>query len=451
MNDGKLENKEWPLYLARFSAWAMVVLLVYVPFHILLSTWFGTFFGVLTGAKVALNIVLAALVIISLPEIIRTGLLARLFKNTLWQLALGFVALNLILLIARPTDWDAAVLGLTYNLRFLVAGGLVWCLAQLFPTILEPKKLVKYVLFASIPVIVFGILQYFVFPSDFLESFGYSRANGVLPAFFIDDKPDLPRIMSFLRDPNTLGSYLIIILSLAGAFLLAKGRHILSKPVLGWVIAGAGICLVLTFSRSAWLGAVVAGLVLGLRSPRGWELARTYKMTLLASLLALLCIVTVGGIIYKDSYFAKNIVFHADEQTVMEDPNELRGRFWRESVESIKAEPLGSGPGKAGLASIKNDVDGVVLNENYYLQTAQETGILGIVMFASILVLAGVALWKAGVGDPVAVALFSAFTGLLVTNLLVHIWANEAVALTFWILFGAWYGLRSHEIEEKEV
>src|SRR5207237_8565649 len=100
----------------------------------------------------------------------------------------------------------------------------------------------------------YNLLPYYV-----RQLVGYRRANGVLPVFLIDDKPDLERIMSTIRDPNSLGSYIVVIMSLALAFLVR--RKALRQLTLGLLALG-GMCLVFTFSRSAWLGCLAAATVL---------------------------------------------------------------------------------------------------------------------------------------------------------------------------------------------
>ena len=58
--------------------------------------------------------------------------------------------------------------------------------------------------------------------------------------------------MSTLRDPNSLGSYIIIIGSLALAGLL-KLKNLGAKKAAQGVIALCVLCLWFTFSRSAWI------------------------------------------------------------------------------------------------------------------------------------------------------------------------------------------------------
>src|SRR5690606_32723916 len=130
-------------------------------------------------------------------------------------------------------------------------------------------------------------------------------------------------------------------------------------------LLAAGLALFWAFSRSAWLGALAAALVLvffAARSRRE-QLAR-YRRPLLGAGVALTVLAFSSLAVFWNSYWVQNVVFHADEATVLEDPNELRMRFWQESLAEVADNPVGGGPGTAGLASIRND-ERTVLNENY--------------------------------------------------------------------------------------
>jgi O-antigen ligase len=161
---------------------------------------------------------------------------------------------------------------------------------------------------------------------------------------------------------------------------------------------------------------------------------RHRKPILLVTLIG--AVILLGGLFAaRNTYLVQNLILHSDQNTVLEDPNQLRVRFWQESVLAITLEPEGSGPGTAGLASIKNDKQGTVLNENYYLQIGEEVGVVGLLLFLAILFIVAHRLyWRRD--SEIAVALLASFIGLAFTNFLVHIWSNEAVAYTWWGLAG---------------
>lgn len=420
----------------RLSVWLFMGLLAYMPLHILLSTWIGTSFGVLEFMRIAKEGVLLVGAGIALVLAIRSGVAKKLLQDKLIWLITGFCILNILLVLVMDTDQDAELLGLIYNVRFLIF--FVW--AMILGKLYGGKELlttaVKVVLAAGGVVVLFGLFQYLLLPDDALRHLGYERANGVLPAFFIDDKPDLERIMSTVRDPNSLGSYLLIILGLTSVFALSVKNS--GKKVQYMVFSGLTLLAIFwTFSRAAWIGALATLAVAGFfMTVRQRIRVQTYKTPLIVASGLLVVLVATGVYMFKDTYLIKNVIFHADESTVLEDPNELRVRFWQESLEDIAAEPLGTGPGTAGLASIRNDKK-TVLNENYYLQTAQETGVVGLVLFLAMLVIVAFRLLqRANTQQLTAIALLAGLAGLVITNFLAHIWANEAVAYTWWGLAG---------------
>lgn len=403
-----------------------------MPLHIFLSTWLGTSLHLLTAAKILKDIVLVIGFGAAVAASLKQPWLKALLKDKLvWLIGLyGLLTLGLALL--RPTDQDAETLGVVYNLRFLIFFLYAILLSRLTGAETLRRRSLQIVIAVATVVLFFGIIQYTLLPDDALSRVGYARENGVLPAFFIDDKPDLERIMSTLRDPNSFGSYILIPGMLAAGLLL---RRKLPRQLGFGLLALSVMCLLFTFSRSAWIGFCVALAVLltGHYGRRIWQ-PRYRRPALLLSGVVLAAAVSLYPL--RDTYLVENIIFHADESTVLEDPNELRARFWQESIDNIKEQPLGYGPGTAGLASIRNDVQGTTLNENYYLQIAHEVGVLGLIVFLSILGIVAWRLFQQSPEDALALALLASFAGLALTNLLVHIWSNEAVAYTWWGLAG---------------
>jgi hypothetical protein len=401
-----------------------------MPLHIFLSTWVGTSFGILEFSKVLKDIVLVGGFALAIGFSIRAPWFKSLLKDKLVWLITGYGVLTLLLALLKPTDQDAEILGIVYNLRFLIFFHYGLLLTYLFDAASVRHRALQIVMVVAVPVLILGVLQYTFLPDDALGHLGYERANGVLPAFFIDDKPDLERVMSSLRDPNSFGSYVIIILSLSLAYLLAtKNRHI--KKITTGLLGLGGLCLLFTFSRSALLGALLAvATIIGLT----YRAKISKKMLAVGVSLILLALLMLYPL--RHTYFVQNVIFHSDQSTVLEDPNQLRVRFWQESLESAVNEPLGHGPGTAGLASIRNEVQGTVLNENYYFQILYEAGITGLILFGTIIIIVARRLYLRTGDDTVALALFASFLGLAFTNFLVHIWSNEAVAYSWWGLAG---------------
>lgn len=415
---------------SRSALYIFYGLLAYAPLHIFISILIGANFGGLTLLKVLKDIICLAGFIAVLTSSYSKPWFKSWLSNKLVITIITYGMLTIGLALIRPTDSRAEAIGVTYNLRFLIFFLYGWLLVKHFDPNIVWEKSKKIVLTSSALVIFFGLVQYFILPNNSLTHIGYSRANGVLPAFFIDDKPNLERVMSTLRDPNSLGSYLIIIFSLGIASIYKK------KNIITYVfIAATVLCLILTFSRSALIGLVLTvivfvSLLIKQRLETNLKLLKRAGALTLATMI-FLSLVFVAA---RKTYFVQNVVFHADQSTVLTDPNQLRVQFTKESIDQIIHHPLGSGPGTAGLASIQNRIQGTHLNEDYYLQIGEEVGLVGLVIFLLIIGLISFKLWQ--INDIDSVALLAALAGLMLTNLLVHIWSNEAVAYTWWGLAG---------------
>jgi hypothetical protein len=389
--------------------------------------------------KAAKDIFVIALV----PFLLYVAYRKRLFINEhKWHFLLGFayVLLHLLFVVfSKSDDTYSAIVGSVYNTRlliYLLLGLVVGSLARAEEY--RKELLTAAVLIAGV-VALFGVAQYFL-PKDILTHVGYSLERGVKPMFFIDDKPDLPRVMSTLKDPNSLGAYLILPLILTGLAFVKKSYNelLFSRPFRrGTLIALIGVmtaALLLTFSRGALLGTGIATAVAILSIVTGQRVfgfIKKYKIILIA--LSVFIAIFVSQIWH--TYTFQNVVFHADQSTVLEDPNELRVTLTQEAVSEIVDKPQGYGPGTAGLVSINNPKGGQ-LTENYYLQIAHEVGWLGFALFAGIFIFT---LWKLGKlsrSHPVAIALFASGLAYAFYALLIHLWSNEAVALQWWLLSG---------------
>jgi O-antigen ligase len=414
--------------LTRIPYVLCLVLLAYMPFHIFLSQWLSLGTGGLEAWKVGKDVLLVAGVMFTICLVWQKGKGNKVF----WWLVLGtalYGLLHVVLWLTEQANHDrSAMLGIIYNMRvplFAVLGYGAYLLAQF--TI---SSVIKVILLVSTVVAGLGVLQYFL-PSDLLTHFGYSLDRGVRAAFFIEDNPDLPRIMSTLREPNALGAYLILPAAALVALFLQfrdKNRRILLAGAFGL----HALAVFLTFSRSAWLGLFVAlTLVVWFQYQKvfiGW-LKRFWPVAIGVVLVATIVVFTA-----RNTYVFQHYVLHSDpsEQVQDLDSNDLHILLVKKGLEGIVEQPLGHGPGTAGLVSIHHPSGQIT--ENYYVQIGYEVGVLGLLLFIAANVWLYVAIWRRR--DIVAIVLCASFWAYVVTNMLLHTWANEAVAAQWWILAG---------------
>lgn len=142
---------------------------------------------------------------------------------------------------------------------------------------------------------------------------------------------------------------------------------------------------------------------------------------------------------FRDQYVVQNVLIHSDENTTSQmDSNAHHIEFAKRGLRGIWREPLGHGPGTAGIVSIQNPRGGMLI-ENYYIQIGYEVGVLGLLVFIAIHVLVYRRLLKAH--TPLTICLLASFWGYVVVNMLLHAWTNEAVAAQWWLLAGIGTGL----------
>lgn len=417
--------------VVRIITLGWLILMVLLPFHAFISTWGGTTIGPLSVWKSWKEVVLSALVLI---VILQAFLDPKMFKH-FWgswitKLIVVYGVWHVIITLLVGNQRDALVFGLAINLRivsmFLIGGVVAYYL--------KPTRdiLIKLILLPAGVVVGFGLLQIFLLPYDFLAHFGYIDGVTIAPFNTIDQQIDQLRIMSTLRGPNPLGAYLILPLILAVSMLQkAVGRK--SKLLIAFcLLLPAIIVLYSSHSRSAWLGFVVAsGVYVLLSVSRRWRLILVSVGIIAASLG------TLGLYQIRDTNFVQNVILHDNPEVGPEQTsNSDHTLAIKNALGDITQDPLtGCAPGCAGPASFY-DPDGAKLSENYYLQIAQEVGVVGLGLFIAINVLVGIQLFKKR-QDALALALLASLIGISVANLLLHVWADDTLAYIWWGLAGA--------------
>ncbi|MCX6727377.1 MAG: O-antigen ligase family protein [Candidatus Saccharibacteria bacterium] len=414
--------------IKRLPARGSYLLLAYMPFHIFLSQSLSLLTGGLDAWKLGKDVLTVLLSVVTVVLVYALRKQNKVFNVLVGLFSLYVMSYAIVWAINPDIYTKTALLGTLYNLRVIAYAVLGFGAALLAPHEISNTKIIKLVLIVAGIVSVLGILQYFL-PKDILGHFGYSIERGVKPNFFIDDKADLPRIMSTLRDPNSLAAYLILPLCISiGLFFNNKKRRML----FGGLTLLMSLALFLTFSRGGLLGAIIAiAAIIGLRF-RGWLLE--YAKPLTIGFFAAVVVFGTLGYVHRDQYVVQNIILHSDESTkATEDSNELHARLAADGAKAIVKRPQGHGPGTAGIVSIQNPKGGV-LTENYFVQIGYEVGIIGLALF---LIIWGYILFRLSKNSSLlSSSLLASAAAYAVLCLIMHLWTNEAIAATWWITAG---------------
>jgi hypothetical protein len=409
----------------------VTIILLLMPFHAFLTVWLASALGHYTALRLWIEVVflvcgIGVLLLVAMDTKIRTHTLPR----RLVQLIIFYFVVELLwgLIAYKKHDVSAKALGygLIVDLRFPLFFLITWAVA------LRTNRLQanwqKLLLWPAAVVVVFGLLQVFVLPRDFLSHFGYN-AQTIPPYETINHNVNYIRIASTLRGANPLGAYLLLPIS-ALVILITSLKHNFRKLVF---LAAALLALFFSYSRSAWIGALLAVLVIaGVRWHK--QISALRRQVLFISAAAVI-VVVCGLVVSQHSNRLQNIIFHTQRHSAVHTTSDqAHVSALRSGLSQLVHEPFGRGPGTAGPASIYNSHPPRIA-ENYYVEIGQETGWLGLTVFLLINVGVGYLLWLRR-RDPLALTLFASLIGLCFVNLLSYAWADDTLSYVWWGLAG---------------
>ena len=415
--------------LSWVSGLTMLILLL-MPFQGFLTVWGSSLVGHYTALRLwkeglLLICVVGVLYLLAFDHKIRSHTLTR---RLVW-LILTYIALNivwgLVALHEHQITSKALGYGLIVDLRFPTFFLVSWAVAlRLGRLRTHWQWLVSW---PAMVVVIFGLLQIFILPYDFLKHFGYGP--NTIPVFeTINSNSHYYRIASTLRGANPLGAYLIIPISL----LTVQLSRLKRTWCQGLFLAATLIVLFYSFSRSAWAG---AGLSVGIILMVSIKSQKLRRLTI--AIIGLLLIVFAGIFVaLRHNSSFENFVFHTQTNSAVKttsDQNHVSAL--KAGLSDLHHYPLGLGPGSAGPASVYNTGHPSRLAENYYVQIGQETGWLGLFLFVLINLGVGYLLWLRR-SDPLALSLFASLIGLTFVNMLSHAWADDTLAYIWWGLAG---------------
>ncbi|MEO7364189.1 MAG: O-antigen ligase family protein [Candidatus Saccharimonadales bacterium] len=407
------------------------LIIVVMPFHGFLTVWASTIDGHYTALRLwkealLLLCVIGALYLVLFDSKVRSRTMTR---RLMWLLLAysGWILLRALIAHLNHTVTDKALAyGVLVDLRFLVFFLVAWLLAV--RTTQLPAQWQRLLLWPAYGVIGFALLQAFILPHDFLSHFGYNEATTIPPFETINNNSQYIRVSSTMRGPNPFGAYLLIPISLLMVYILTPLKRNRSHLV---ILPLALVALYFTYSRSAWLGALAA-LVVVLAIRFGNRLLTTKRLALVA--VALVVIVS-AGLALRTNHRFENIVLHTQtNSTSAQSSNQGHLAALKNGVSDLVHQPFGRGPGTAGPASVYNDGK-TRLAEDYYIQLGQEAGWLAIGLFLLINFGVGYLLWSRR-ADPLALSLLAALVGLTVVNLLSHAWSDDTLTYVWWGLAG---------------
>ena len=412
--------------LSNIAGIVIAIIIILLPFHEFLSNWTASNYNHYDLIRLWKEVLL---VIIS-PAVIYIAYKTKpikdwLSRDILIKLIALFILLNLLsgfwALKTNRVSKTALAEGLVIDLRFLIF--FVFCAIVSYKATFLKRYWQKLLLLPAVGVIVFGLTQLFL-PINFLRHFGYGPNTS--PAYeTVDQNSKFHRIQSTLRGANPLGAYLILTTTAAAVKLK---NHKIFKLLF---ILASLITLFFTYSRSAYIGLAISLVVL-------YYIIKLHKHLQKKFVLICACAVIVlalGVTLLRHNSTAEDFFFHTSNTSKSsQSSNSVRFSDLSSGIKDVVKQPLGGGTGTAGPASAHNNHP-ARLAENYYIQIAQESGILGFVIFISINFIVGLRLWK-NQDDPMAAVLFASLIGISFVNMLSHAWSDDTLSLLWWGMAG---------------
>ena len=415
--------------LVRIYGVGLTALVGLMVVHAPLTVWLGTimphYLPLIKSWKELAMLPLAGLAVVLVS---RAGLWRELVRDWVFRLIVAYALLHLCLTILLPRDTWATLAGLAIDLRYLLLFSLVYILIRLAP---GWRRWLVYVASAGAAVVAgFAALQTLL-PRDFLTHIGYSKQT-IAPYLTVDENPDFVRFSSTLRGPNPLGAYITIVLASLtalvayGKLALRRRRVLLCAGVLG---VASLVALWVSHSRSAWLGAGIAVVVVLSVALRRYLTRRVLAVAGIALLIGVGVLVSL-----RNTSFVSTVLLHESPTTgAAVSSNEGHIESLADGAARLVVQPFGAGVGSTGSASLYGaDPSGVIV-ENQYLFVAHEAGWLGLGLFLVLYVLVLRRLWRAR-ADWLGLGLFASGIGLAVVGLLLPVWVDDTVALVWWAL-----------------
>lgn len=408
----------------KLSVLLLAIVFAGIVVHAPLSVWLGSiwpenelFFKVW---KELLMIFAAGLVA---GMVSRRKMWPELAQDKVFWLIVAYAGLHFVLLFAFKLPMEATMAGLAIDLRYILFFGLMYVALKTLPHYRQLFLTIGVI--SAFIVVGFATLQLFL-PRDILAYIGYSKET-IAPYLTVDQNDNFVRVNSTLRGPNPLGAYAGMILAIITVVLVRTKAWLTVKY--RWAIVILGVCSVvalwISYSRSAWIGAVVAiGLVLAATVAR--KLPRWSWIAVCGIVFAL-----IGGLIVaRDNTFISNVLLHENpEGGSAISSNDAHAESLAFGLERLVQQPLGAGIGSTGSASLYTE--NPVIIENQYLFIAHEAGWFGLALFLAIFIIIMARLWRKR-KDWLALSVFASGVSFALIGLIQPVWVDDTVSIIWW-------------------
>ncbi len=213
-----------------------------------------------------------------------------------------------------------------------------------------------------------GLVDVFLLVCTLVALYGiYQYLTGVeIPLGWVDSKETsiTTRVFSIIGSPNILGSLMVLALPVAFTMYFISSSAF-KKLVYAGLLLPLALCLVLTYSRGAWLAFILEAVLLGLWVDR--------RIIIAMVLLAVLTPALMPTVYDRLAYMA------SPEYLVSSERGGRLGR-WDKALDYWQTSPaLGVGLGEfGGAVAARYYPEDSFYADNWYLKVGTETGWVGL-------------------------------------------------------------------------
>ncbi len=421
--------------LERAARLCTLALLIGMPFHALAVIVLGNITGHQSMYQAWKEVVSIMLLLSATAAFALSGRLKqRAVLTPANILALAIITLSMMLTLLHGVELVPAVFGV----KMVVLPLALYLGVQLGRVSISQDQLAKVVLWPSYVVAALALLQEYVVPLSWWTSLGYNSST-ILPLQLVDPAVKSIRAFATLGGPNQLGAYLVLPTILGGVMAVKTKRW---SYAAGSVLTLAG--LVVSFSRSAWLGLAVAAICAVILL--GSRLVRLFTLGFVST--AVLVFLASASMLpqYLQGTQVQYFLLHgrySDTQQV-EGSDVGRNSAQQQALATLVREPWGHGLGTAGPASFRAEQP--VITESWYLQIGLELGLVGLGLFLAFFGVELFGLIK--LATPFSLALAASVIGLLITNVFLHAWADSTLGIMIFTLLGLMAYERSRKTKQ---
>ncbi len=339
---------------------------------------------------------------------------------------LAFIFLALVAFIAGSAHSGITRDTLRHFVEIVIGISLFFVVINSVRQYRQLRQVLLVIILAGFAASLIGVILYFlprpttVRLLSMLRIFHYPSGWDVLR--FIEDNPLLPmRAISTSVDPNVLGGLLILIISLTTPQLFAR-RPLLEKKWVAPTLAVMLVCLLLTFSRGAFVAIGATMVFLGA--------IRYRRLLIVVALIAIIILLLPQ---------TQEYILHLRAGLLIEDrATAMRLGEYKDALTLISRYPW-FGVGFGGTPSI----DLYIGVSNVYLLMAEEMGLIGLSSFLLIMGVFFAYAWRAwrrmetdSDMEPLVLGLAGALLGAMVGGIVDHYFFNldfpHSVSL-FWL------------------